>query len=593
MLNPFIYNVIEADSLSRPDIDVPLVQHFAQCAEDIVVVALLRSIAEKRGLDLKTERYLEIGANHPIATSATYLLHRELGMTGVLVEANPALIAELTKARPGDVVLHCAVVPGMDESIPLFISNQSELTSLSREFVEQWAGGTVGVKKIETVSAKRLNDVLREQFADKAPIYMSIDVEGLDRELLEDLDWSRWRPAIVQVEPSDQFQPGNARRIAGFLSTVGYSEIARTPVNQIFVDVRSFLSRPSVQLHDQSSADREDAGCGQPSVGVVLRTRDRPVLLRRALESVRDQTYNNWFLVVVNDGGDPAPVDWLVQSIFAGDPRINVVHHQEPVGMDAAANAGLIQLDTIFAVLHDDDDSWAPEFLSLLVATHGRQKRLFPSIRGVVSRIQLVHETVHGNEISIDWIEPFKPFHSDSLDEGLLSIQRILVRDQFPDIAFLFELHAAREIGFFDASYPGMGSWDFHTRFLLKHDVWVYAEYLSFHHRRPSARGPLRNASLVTGASARSQEVRLRNERVRATVKSEPSNLMLLTTSMEVQETCRNEFGHVTWRLWQFENSDRSPSAVKRMLVRVWESLPRFVQDIIEPLANFIDRTVK
>ena len=46
-------------------------------------------------------------------------------------------------------------------------------------------------------------------------------------------------------------------------------------------------------------------------VVVVTRTKDRPVLLRRAMESVLSQSFQDWVHVVVNDGGDPVPVDWL------------------------------------------------------------------------------------------------------------------------------------------------------------------------------------------------------------------------------------------------------------------------------------------
>ncbi|WP_368859267.1 glycosyltransferase family A protein, partial [Xenorhabdus bovienii] len=62
------------------------------------------------------------------------------------------------------------------------------------------------------------------------------------------------------------------------------------------------------------------------SVGIVTRTKNRAVLLRRALESVKDQTYPHWQLVIVNDGGQPEPVDALVNSVFGNDKRVSVIH---------------------------------------------------------------------------------------------------------------------------------------------------------------------------------------------------------------------------------------------------------------------------
>ena len=594
MLNPFVYESIDAQSLGRPDIDVPLVRHFAQCAEDLIVTSLLRAIAAESSLDLSTERYLEIGANHPIATSATYLLREEFGMRGVLVEANPALIPDLQKVRGDDIIVNRAVVTHSGTDVELFVSNQHEISSVSRDFVETWANGAVGLNRIESVEAVRINALLAQYFNDRVPIFLSIDIEGMDFDLISDMDWHRWRPSIVQVEPSEHFIKDNAKKIAEFLKTKGYFEVARTPVNQIFLDT---LNPRTIRLpggQGKAAPADVDTKTISPSVGIVTRTKNRAVLLRRALESVKNQTYKNWNLVVVNDGGESQPVDWLVQQIFQFDPRVRVIHHATSAGMEAASNAGLAILDTVYAVIHDDDDSWAPEFLASSIAAIQAEKVRFPSIRGVVSRVNVVHESVHGNEIIIDRVEPFKPWHSDSLDEGILSIQKMLVRNQFPPIAFIFDLAAGRELGLFDASLPVLGDWDFHTRFLLKHDVWVHAEYLSFYHQRIAASGTLGN-TIHSGVSAhRLYANRIRNERIRAAAGSDTRQLMLLSIPMEIQELTKNEFGHVLWRLWQIESGENAPpSGTKRALVALWEGLPKRVQDAIEPFANFIDRVVK
>jgi FkbM family methyltransferase len=515
-------------------------------------------------------------------------------MSGVLVEANPALIPELKKTRTNDVIINCAVVPNDATTAELYVSNQSEISSLSQAFVEAWRDGSVGLNRVETVPALQLNRLLADYFADRAPVFLSIDVEGLDLDLLKGLDWRRWRPIIVQTEPSEHFIEGNAVKTADFMKTIGYFEVARTAVNQIFLDsmVPRTIHLPGAA--QSTPTKRGDEQLVSPSIGVVTRTKDRTVLLRRALESVRNQSYQNWNLVVVNDGGESEPVDWLVQQIFPSDSRVRVIHHAQSTGMEAASNAGLAILDTAYAVIHDDDDSWAPEFMASMITVMQRQQRLFPSIKGIACRVNSVFETVRGNEIIIDQVEPFKSWHSDSLDEGFLSLQRMIVRNQFPPIAFLFDLAAARELGLFDASLPVLGDWDFHTRFVLRHDVWVNPEYLSFYHHRVSATGQLgntvhagRNRHLLYGQ-------KIRNERIRAAAGHDTRNLALLSLPMEIHELSKNEFSHVLWRLWQMESkANAAPSTIKRFLVYVWEKLPRPVQDAIEPFANFVDRTVK
>ena len=121
------------------------------------------------------------------------------------------------------------------------------------------------------------------------------------------------------------------------------------------------------------------------SVGVVIRTKNRAVLLRRALESVLNQTHQNWKLVVVNDGGDSESVDHLIALYQERwDGRLQVIHNSVSMGMEAASNLALNYLNTDLATIHDDDDSWSPEFLRRLVSTYVTRKQQFPNIGGVV-----------------------------------------------------------------------------------------------------------------------------------------------------------------------------------------------------------------
>ena len=237
-INGFVYEECFKQDIKAPDIPVFSKEYVGQCAEDLVVISLLRAIALRSNINLEGQRYLEIGANHPIATSATYLLHKQLGMRGVLVEANSELLSDLQKVRPLDSIRHAAIGLTDDPFINLYVSNQSELSSLDQRFVEEWRDGSVGVARVDKVPALRINKLLAEDFADESPLFLSIDVEGLDLEILQDWDWARWRPAIIQIEPSDHFHPDNSVSIIKYLRSQGYLIIASTDVNLIAIDIQ-------------------------------------------------------------------------------------------------------------------------------------------------------------------------------------------------------------------------------------------------------------------------------------------------------------------------------------------------------------------
>lgn len=73
-------------------------------------------------------------------------------------------------------------------------------------------------------------------FAQTPPFYLSVDVEGMNLNLLRDMDFSRYRPYIVQTEPSEHYIPGNMQQTIEYMTQKDYLLLAQTDVNLIFID---------------------------------------------------------------------------------------------------------------------------------------------------------------------------------------------------------------------------------------------------------------------------------------------------------------------------------------------------------------------
>lgn len=282
------------------------------------------------------------------------------------------------------------------------------------------------------------------------------------------------------------------------------------------------------------------------SVGIVMRTKNRTVLLRRALESVKNQSHTDWHLIVVNDGGEPSAVDRLVASVFHPNHNITIIHHPTSKGMEAASNAGIRALETRYAIIHDDDDSWAPDFLKVTTSTLNEKRKKFPNTHGIVTHINSVFENVTANLIEIEKVEPWYSSQFDRLNEGFISVQSMLVRNQFPPIAFLFDLKTCKKIGMFDETLPVLGDWDFHSRFILLHDIWIHPEFLAFYHHRVSATGSMGNTVHAGAHLHRAYNQTLRNKWVRSDLNGANGNTrtaILLT--LELQESLKNEIQNI------------------------------------------------
>ena len=110
-----------------------------------------------------------------------------------------------------------------------------------------------------------------------------------------------------------------------------------------------------------------DGERGAVPVAVVLRTRNRPALLREALESLRAQTARPARVVVVNDGGaSPADVVAPFRQTF------ETALEDLPVraGRSAAANRGVAVAREDLVAFLDDDDRCFPDHLERLVRAH-------------------------------------------------------------------------------------------------------------------------------------------------------------------------------------------------------------------------------
>ncbi|WP_430780552.1 glycosyltransferase family 2 protein [Actinoplanes sp. G11-F43] len=101
-----------------------------------------------------------------------------------------------------------------------------------------------------------------------------------------------------------------------------------------------------------------------PSVGVVVPTRNRPELVRRAIDAVRAQRYPGELrVVVVYDQTEP---DYLLAA--ADEVPVLVLTNWRTQGLAGARNTGLMALDTELVAFCDDDDQWLPDKLRRQVA---------------------------------------------------------------------------------------------------------------------------------------------------------------------------------------------------------------------------------
>lgn len=102
-----------------------------------------------------------------------------------------------------------------------------------------------------------------------------------------------------------------------------------------------------------------------PLVSIIVRTKDRPKLLKSALQSIADQTYRPIEVVLVNDGGCDLEVEELKGIL--GDIFLNYIRLEENKGRSYAGNIGIENAQGEYIGFLDDDDEFYPEHVETLI----------------------------------------------------------------------------------------------------------------------------------------------------------------------------------------------------------------------------------
>ena len=179
----------------------------------------------------------------------------------------------------------------------------------------------------------------------------------------------------------------------------------------------------------------------KPKISIIIPTYNRAKKIVGAIRSIQDQTYEDWELIIVDDGSSDNTCE-IVEKVANSDRRIKFIRLEKNKGAQAARNRGIRAAKSEWIAFLDSDDQWLPQSLDLRLKVAEREN------------VQIVHSQAlviyPGDKTELYTLSPFSGWvHKEILSKDGPMFQCLLVKKA-----------ALEKIGYLDESLPSFQEWD-------------------------------------------------------------------------------------------------------------------------------------
>jgi len=175
---------------------------------------------------------------------------------------------------------------------------------------------------------------------------------------------------------SPQYDPTRLRKLfaqgyrvdvgkyAGFVPDAAHQE---QPLHLVRPDA---TAADQARLSEQQIAKTDPPTSAGPKFSIVMANYNNARYLTQAVDSVLAQTFEDWELIIVDDGSTDDSVQCIER--YLKDPRIRLVRHETNRGYTAALKTGIANVRSEYFGILDSDDALLPEAIETMYQWHRR-----------------------------------------------------------------------------------------------------------------------------------------------------------------------------------------------------------------------------
>lgn len=204
---------------------------FSQEGEDIIL--------ERYFYDRNSGFYVDIGSHHPVRFSNTYYFYLK-GWNGINIDALPGNKQLFDVYRPRDINLELAI-SDVENTSTYYMFNEPALNTFCKEEAE-YKSKLDNYRIVDSISLNtvKISSVLDKYIGNNNIDFMSVDVEGLEMNVLRSNSWDRYRPKIILVELlRHSFQDIWSSPLYLYLKSKGYEMVSKLHNSLFFMEKNS------------------------------------------------------------------------------------------------------------------------------------------------------------------------------------------------------------------------------------------------------------------------------------------------------------------------------------------------------------------
>ena len=209
------------------------------------------------------------------------------------------------------------------------------------------------------------------------------------------------------------------------------------------------------------------------TVGVIIPAFNAARYLPVALESVASQTFEDWQVLLVDDGSTDDTSEIVAPFLARFGTKMKYIRQQNR-GLPAARNTAIRESTTELLALLDADDVWLPNRLEDTVKAL-RDNARAGLVYGLITMID------QNGTISSTW--PGNPKHA----HGFIAPQIYMRTVDLPCPTVLFRRKCIEDVGLFDESMRATEDRDLWLRIALKYEVACVPKVLAYYRHSPNS----------------------------------------------------------------------------------------------------------